>query len=145
VGCTKASFVCFYLRIFSVNKRSYTHYLLVGVLVLVIIWTLAFFFSELFQCGLNFWAVNSSVLDLATQCPHTQILDIAVCSSDVATDLVIFAIPIPLVRISASNKRVSPNETRFGASIYPLPRSWPSVQSSYSEECKSPTLLPCLF
>ncbi|KAH7324817.1 plasma membrane protein Pth11-like protein [Stachybotrys elegans] len=97
IGCTKASFVCFYLRIFSVNKRSCTHYLLVGMLVFVIIWTLAFFFSELFQCGLNFWAVNSSVLDLATQCPHTQILDIAVCSSDVAADLVIFAIPIPLV------------------------------------------------
>jgi hypothetical protein len=106
LGCTKASFICFYLRIFSVNKRSTTHYVLVGVLSFVILWMTTFFFTELFQCRFNFWAVNGSALSLITHCPDTSLIDISICSSDAATDILVIALPIPLIwRLNMSRSK----------------------------------------
>lgn len=52
-GCTKASFLFFYMRIFSVNHRSKTHTFLVAFVVLIFLWVVSFFFATLFQVGLS--------------------------------------------------------------------------------------------
>ncbi|CAH0044707.1 unnamed protein product [Clonostachys solani] len=67
LGCTKASFLCFYRRIFAVNKSSRTNIVLLTMLGFVALWTVAFCLTCVFQCRLNFWAIRGSSMDLETQ------------------------------------------------------------------------------
>lgn len=95
LGFIKASFLFLYQRIFSINKKVYI--LLVGLIVLVAAWTIAFFFAEMFQCSTRFWANWGSTHVLQTQCNHTTWVVFAVCLTDFILDVVIITIPIPLV------------------------------------------------
>jgi hypothetical protein len=97
LGCVKASFLCFYLRIFMVNRRSLASYLLGGLTVLVTLWAVAFFFASLFQCGVSFWAIWGSTLDIVENCTQTMQLVLAVCITGFVTDVAIILAPIPLI------------------------------------------------
>lgn len=98
LGCVKASFLFFYLRIFVVNRKSLASYLLGGLIVLVTLWSVAFFIAALFQCGTNFWAIWGSTMDLVQNCTETMQLVLAVCITGFITDIAIILAPIPLVR-----------------------------------------------
>ncbi|KAI1376200.1 hypothetical protein F4677DRAFT_419169 [Hypoxylon crocopeplum] len=107
LGCIKASFLFFYRRIFSVNRT--TDVFLTGMIILVTLWTVGFFFTVVFECGLNFWAIwgtASKVKNLTTYCIPTLPLALAIGITDFVTDVVIIAIPVPLIwRLNLSTSR----------------------------------------
>ncbi|KAI1408869.1 hypothetical protein F5Y13DRAFT_171472 [Hypoxylon sp. FL1857] len=107
LGCVKAAFLFFYRRIFSVNKR--TDIFLIGMIVLVALWTVGFFFTVVFECGTNFWAIlspQSTVKNLTTHCIKTMDLAFSFGISDFVTDVIIICIPVPLIwRLSFSTAK----------------------------------------
>ncbi|KAK4463243.1 hypothetical protein QBC42DRAFT_296176 [Cladorrhinum samala] len=108
LGCAKLSILFFYFRIFAATTASRRYHFLVGLMVFVGLWTVAFFLSNLFQCRLQFWAFFGSTLDLVNNCPGTMYIDLSLCVTDFVTDLIILAIPVPLIwritHLSVSNK-----------------------------------------
>ncbi|KAI1275617.1 plasma membrane protein Pth11-like protein [Xylaria sp. FL0933] len=97
LGLIKASFLAFYMRIFSVDKRGWIHKLLLGMLCFVSLWTTAFFFAQLFGCRLDFYAYWRSTHDLLTKCVQTKQLFLALSITDFITDVVLLLIPVPLI------------------------------------------------
>ncbi|KAI3326761.1 hypothetical protein HD806DRAFT_417342 [Xylariaceae sp. AK1471] len=96
-GCIKASFLFFYLRIFVVNKRNATSYLLTGLIIIVVLSSASFFFASLFQCRLNFSALWGSTNDIVENCDDTMHLVLSVCITGFILDIIIFTVPVPLV------------------------------------------------
>ncbi|KAK3694280.1 plasma membrane protein Pth11-like protein [Podospora appendiculata] len=106
LGFIKSSVILFYMRFFSAITTSTTHKLLVGLNIFVIAWTVAFFFASLFQCRLDIWATWGSADQLEAHCPGTMYLDVALCATDLATDVVIVCIPIwPIWRLNLSTAK----------------------------------------
>ncbi|KAM7197477.1 hypothetical protein V8F20_006622 [Naviculisporaceae sp. PSN 640] len=107
LGFIKLSILVFYFRIFAVTRASVTYVLLAIFTTLAGIWTVAFFFAELFQCGTNIWALTSSTMDTITYCHGTSNIDFALTLTGFVTDVVIFLVPIPLIwriNLSTGNK-----------------------------------------
>ncbi|KAK3336428.1 plasma membrane protein Pth11-like protein [Cercophora scortea] len=106
LGLIKSSVILFYMRFFSAITTGTTHKLLVGLNIFVIAWTIAFFFASLFQCRLDIWAIWGSADQLEAHCPGTMYLDVALCATDLATDVVIVCIPIwPIWRLNLSTAK----------------------------------------
>ncbi|KAI6086756.1 hypothetical protein F4821DRAFT_278438 [Hypoxylon rubiginosum] len=106
LGCTKASFLFFYQRIFSVNKNSKTTILLTTMIVLVAAWTAAFFFALFFMCGTDFEAIWGPTVNLYTICTKTLATILSLCFTDFFADIMIITIPIPLIwRLNLSKNR----------------------------------------
>ncbi|KAI1395162.1 plasma membrane protein Pth11-like protein [Hypoxylon fuscum] len=97
LGCIKTSFLLFYMRIFSVNNKNITSIILYGLVGLVVTWAAAFFFADLFVCGVDFWAIWGSIAEGISRCANTNMSTIALCITDFITDVIIMCIPIPLV------------------------------------------------
>ncbi|KAI1446878.1 hypothetical protein F5Y02DRAFT_416763 [Annulohypoxylon stygium] len=98
LGCTKASFLRFYKRIFSINAK--VDKFLTGFIVLVGVWTVGFFFATIFECGLDFWVLwgtKSSGKNITSHCVNTQGLSLAFTITDFVTDVIIIGIPVPLI------------------------------------------------
>ncbi|KAI1399893.1 plasma membrane protein Pth11-like protein [Hypoxylon fuscum] len=95
LGCTKASFLFFCLRIFSVNKKSKT--ILCGAIALVATWAIGFFFAMLFQCRVSFWALTGTVFDILEQCVNTSALALSYVYIDFLLDFGIIILPIPFI------------------------------------------------
>lgn len=97
LGCTKASILFFYLRIFATTKRSKTYVIFVTSIVIITIMMIGFFFATLFECGSHISAMWQSAMALETYCANTESYDYGFAISDFITDVVILAMPIPLV------------------------------------------------
>ncbi|KAI0486502.1 hypothetical protein F4859DRAFT_470568 [Xylaria cf. heliscus] len=97
LGLIKASFLAFYMRIFSVNNRGWIHNFLLGMICFVALWTTAFFFAQLFACRLDFYAYWRSTHDLLTKCVQTKQLFLALSITDFITDVALIIIPLPLI------------------------------------------------
>ncbi|KAI4865742.1 hypothetical protein F4820DRAFT_418966 [Hypoxylon rubiginosum] len=95
LGCTKASFLCFYKRIFSVKQP--TNILLITLIVFIALWSAGFFFTTLFQCGSNIWATWGTEQELLTHCLSSWPLALSFSVTDLITDVVIISIPVPLI------------------------------------------------
>jgi len=93
----KLSFLAFYKRIFCVNKLSAVRYGINGMMILIIVWTVAYWFAHLFMCGTNFNAFWSSFEDLRTKCIDTFKMLYSFCITDFITDALILIIPLLLV------------------------------------------------
>ncbi|KAI0890386.1 uncharacterized protein GGS22DRAFT_150763 [Annulohypoxylon maeteangense] len=104
LGCTKASFLLFYRRIFSIDQT--VDRFLIWFIVLVSLWTVGFLFTTVFECGLDFWVLwgtNSSAKNITSHCVNTQYMSLIFGVTDFITDVVIIGIPIPLIwRLSLS-------------------------------------------
>lgn len=62
-------------------------------------WSLAFFLGTVFQCGLH-WSRNWAPIEIfLTQCSNTLDMLSVFTATDIVTDLMIIAMPIPMVRI----------------------------------------------
>ena len=98
LGCIKASFLLFYRRVFVVNKKSGVNVVLISLLVIVILWTLAFSLTTLFWCGRYFYMLWEPVSGARTNthCANTLSMILVFCITDFITDFVIILIPIPL-------------------------------------------------
>lgn len=120
LGCTKASFLRFYKRIFSINAK--VDKFLTGFIVLVGVWTVGFFFATIFECGLDFWVLwgtKSSGKNITSHCVNTQGLSLAFTITDFVTDVIIIGIPVPLVSsVLPRNVTIYVDRNRFGACAY---------------------------
>lgn len=64
---------------------------------IVTAWSLTFFFATVFQCGLN-WSRNWAPIGIfLTQCSNTLDMLSVFTATDIVTDLMIIAMPIPMV------------------------------------------------
>lgn len=98
LGFVKTSFLFLYMRIFSVDRRSWTHFMLVGLVVFIALWAVGFTLVTAFGCRLDFAAHWGSTHDLETKCVGSMQAVLALCVTDFVADLAIIGIPIPLVR-----------------------------------------------
>ena len=89
--------LCFYRRIFRGQVFDICSKILIGI---VSFWTLSFFFTILFECGTNFWALWSTLNNLITHCLNEVMALKALTISDVITDGLILAMPVPNVIFS---------------------------------------------
>ncbi|KAL8930017.1 MAG: hypothetical protein Q9172_000249 [Xanthocarpia lactea] len=92
-GFTKLSVLLFYQRIFQGRWIQNAVWCLVGIDFL---WTVGFFFSNLLQCypiSVNWTGLGYS----DGKCLNTNVMFLAQAWSDVATNVVIMALPIPSI------------------------------------------------
>lgn len=121
LGLIKTSVLLFYRRIFC-NKSSVTAFNVITRvwIVVVVMWTIAFFFALIFPCDLRFYAMWSDGENLLTKCINTIKLEEGFVASDFITDIVTLAMPLPMVSTSpGSNPRLTvfadldtPNESQ---------------------------------
>ncbi|KAI1387194.1 plasma membrane protein Pth11-like protein [Hypoxylon trugodes] len=97
LGCIKTSFLFFYMRIFSVTRRSTVNYVLVGMIILVVSLSTAFFLADLIQCVTNWSMMEGPSADILIYCTHMMKTAFAISICDFITDAMIIVIPIPLV------------------------------------------------
>lgn len=90
----KLSILFFYRRIFRGRAFDIASWFLIGV---VGIWAVTFFIAILAACGTSIAANFQTLGDLKTECVDTFEILIALAVSDVAVDLAILIMPIPLV------------------------------------------------
>ena len=65
---------------------------------ITIAWSLAFFLATVFQCGVE-WSLNwAPITDFLTKCSNTLDMLTVFTATDILTDLMIIAMPIPMVR-----------------------------------------------
>ena len=66
---------------------------------LTVMWTLAFFFAILFECGTDIQAGWGTYDEFNAHCDNTVILDEVYSIIDFILDLVVFIVPLPMVFI----------------------------------------------
>lgn len=92
-GFTKLAVLLFYRRVF---KGKVFQALIWTMIVISSVWTIGFFFSQLLQCfplSVNWTKYGSTT----AQCIEVNQMILAQAWSDVFTDVVILALPIPCV------------------------------------------------
>ncbi|KAH7306007.1 hypothetical protein B0I35DRAFT_443691 [Stachybotrys elegans] len=94
LACNKASFLFFYRRLFSISRR--VSWLLWSLVGFVVAWAIAFVIATLMCCNVMTTAIWQPVAEMAQCVFFLQIL-MAFCITGFVTDLVIIAVPIPLV------------------------------------------------
>ncbi|OTB01758.1 hypothetical protein M426DRAFT_211617 [Hypoxylon sp. CI-4A] len=97
LGCLKASFLFFYLRIFATKQNNTMEKVLMGSIIFVALWVVAFFFATLFECGSDFQAIWSSEKEYLARCSNTIPLVLTLCITDFLTDIYIIGFPVRLV------------------------------------------------
>lgn len=65
---------------------------------LVVVWATAFFVTILAACGTNIAANFQTLRAVKTECVDTFLILLSLAVTDVAVDLAIFIMPIPLVQ-----------------------------------------------
>ncbi|EAT90901.2 hypothetical protein SNOG_01252 [Parastagonospora nodorum SN15] len=99
LGAIKISVVCFYRRIFVVDKtnlRDFSNAMYIFVIALVSIWTGGFCLAFMFSCKGEFAAFWTSAISLITKCVNTLELFFAFAVSDFISDCFIIVLPIPM-------------------------------------------------
>lgn len=94
LGAMKLSVIFFYRRLFL--GRAFDVYSK-GMIAIVGTWNTAFFFTPLFQCGTKFHYLWSNRLDFSIHCTDGMMYGNAYAISDVITDFLILATPVPIV------------------------------------------------
>lgn len=93
-GCLKLSVLFLFRRIFLGKTFSITSII---VTVIVSLWAVSFFFATLFQCGKRPSYLWESPKALAQHCGDYKYIQLGHATSDVATDLLVLGIPIPII------------------------------------------------
>ena len=94
LACTKASFIFFYKRIFSISRTA--NWILNALVVFLVMWAIAFFLATLFCCKVMVVFIWKPISEMAQYKFFLQIL-IAFCITGFATDIAIIGIPLPFV------------------------------------------------
>ena len=64
---------------------------------IIIVWSIIFFLATVFQCGTN-WSLNWAPITLfLTECSNTLNMLTVFTATDIITDVIIIAMPIPMV------------------------------------------------
>lgn len=72
-----------------------------GVAVFIVIWTLSFVFAFFFSCGSDI-SVHWNVKLLRAECDKGLVAENGLAISDFLTDVIVFLLPIPMVRCAYS-------------------------------------------
>ena len=97
----KTSIVLFYRRIFCTGQRTWFSMLTAAFIGLTVMWTLAFFFAILFECGTDIQAGWGTYDEFKAHCDNTVILDEVYSIIDFVLDLIVFIMPLPMVFIGS--------------------------------------------
>ncbi|GKZ34957.1 hypothetical protein AbraIFM66950_005354 [Aspergillus brasiliensis] len=90
--CLKLSILWFYRGIFVGRVFQFASWALISI---VAVWGLAFILARIFSCGADVKA--NFEFPGSMKCSHSLATYIALAASDVSVDLVILAIPVPLI------------------------------------------------
>ena len=103
-GLIKLSVLFLYRRLFfGTVFRWYS----LAVLILLASWSIAFFFAFAFQCGTHPQYWWTSVETIQKYCSRDDISSLVFAVTDVFTDLLVLATPIPIIwklQMSRTNK-----------------------------------------
>jgi hypothetical protein len=99
-GSVKLSIIYFYRRVFDTGHSNLFNKLTLGMMIFVAIWTIAFFFGFLFDCGVAFWSNWGPLINDYSYCESTFGLTAAFTISDIISDVVIFCMPLGPVSFS---------------------------------------------
>ena len=91
LGAVKLSLIYLYRRVFL--GRSF-ELLSTIMIVIVVAWTITFFFATVFLCRTDFWAIWGSLADLLSHCVNTSKVTVYFSATDVATDILILIMPL---------------------------------------------------
>ena len=94
-GFIKLSALFLYRRIFVVNKKTLFDIAIKVSIVVCSLWMVAFFFATLVGCGTHFDYPWRSLFYIS-MCNTNKRLD-ALMISDLATDIIVWLLPIPVV------------------------------------------------
>jgi hypothetical protein len=97
LGCLKLSFLFFYRRLFCTGHQIWFNRATIFMIVIAIMWTGGLFLAYLFACKTDFWAFWYSVETVGIYCFNTLLFENALAISDLATDVIIFLMPMPMV------------------------------------------------
>ncbi|OCL14661.1 hypothetical protein AOQ84DRAFT_15099 [Glonium stellatum] len=100
LGFIKLSFLCFYRRIFIVDKSDIKDVFNVAVTTMICVislWTGGFFFAFTFACKGHFTAWWTSAISLIENCVNTLNLLYSMAISDFICDVLIVLLPIPRI------------------------------------------------
>ncbi|KAI3400055.1 hypothetical protein diail_4593 [Diaporthe ilicicola] len=100
MGCLKLSLLSLYAAIFPQKKF---HYLLLGVAVFIVGWSLTTFFGAILQCVP---VEKAYIASLPGYCISYTRLSLTITVCNVVTDFVIIALPIPIVlKLNTTQKK----------------------------------------
>lgn len=94
LGAVKLSFVFLFRRIFVVNKSSNFAVATLTMIIIISVWTVAFFFAFLFACGKKFSAWWSPYF--RTECIGLD-FENGFALSDFLMDVLILSMPLSMV------------------------------------------------
>ena len=103
-GIIKLSVILLYRRLF-VGRLFNRHSL--APFTLISLWSLSFFFTTAFQCGTRIEYWWTSQVTIRRFCVDTNALNLGFSISDVVTDLMVLATPLPIIwklQMSTSQK-----------------------------------------
>lgn len=89
-GLAKLSILTFYRRIIPTQKFDTINKTLA---VVVVLWSIGFFFAYLFRCGTQFWALWAPLHYVLEYCYDSTSMFQAMAISDVVTDFFILSLP----------------------------------------------------
>lgn len=102
-GIIELSVLLLYRRLFVgrlFNRYSY------AMCVVIVLWSLTFFFAFTFQCGTDSAHWWTSAATIEAFCDNTNGLNLGFVISDVITDVMVLVIPIPIIwRLQMSTTR----------------------------------------
>ena len=94
IGIIKLSILFFYRRIFRERTFDIVSWVVIG---LVVAWTTTFFVAYIAACGTSIAARFQTLGALKHECVNVFELNVSLSVTDVAVDLAILVMPIPLV------------------------------------------------
>ncbi|QSZ35672.1 hypothetical protein DSL72_006794 [Monilinia vaccinii-corymbosi] len=94
LGALKLSVLMLYRRIF-IGKTFNT--ISIILCITIVAWTVSFFFATLFECGRDFGLLWQSLKTFRQDCGKYKYIQLGHAASDVATDLLVLALPLPVI------------------------------------------------
>lgn len=95
-GLIKLSVIFFYRRVFVKGTNSRFDKITKASIVIVILWTIAFFFEHIFSCGANVPYNWGPLIDIK-HCANGDVSANGLFISDFLSDFLVLILPIPIV------------------------------------------------
>ena len=94
----KPSTTYFLRRLFVVGKIGTFHIVTNAVIIIITLWLIAFLGLFIFHCGSDVENAWGSLATISTTCKYSFTAELGMASSDLILDVIIFALPFPMVR-----------------------------------------------
>lgn len=122
-GFIKLSIIFFYRRIFITSKSDRFNLITIICACVVVAWTLAYIFAVALDCGTHWVAHWGSVADLFAYCHggfEVQQIVESLFITDLVTDVIIIALPMPRVCRTCQPTKPSQPHTNHSPQIWSL-------------------------